>query len=297
MYSGEISSPKELQAMQADVEQLRRHQRTIENRELELMEVREPLDATLGDLEQQRAALGDRDRRVTRPRSAAAEAEIIAEMRPSAAARDELAGEHRRRLCEREYERCRAQAKGRRRGAPRRHHVPGLSPVDPGHRGGADQALGWPADRALRQLRRDPGSLMLDEVVVYFDGGARGNPGPAAIGAVVLDPSTHAADAPRRGERAHRRDHQQRRRVPGAHRRARGRRRDAGTRGAGARRLEARDRAARGAVEGEAGAPPAACARGRRSCSKDYEDVDLAHVRREQNTDADALVNAALDLP
>ena len=27
---------------------------------------------------------------------------------------------------------------------------------------------------------------MLDEVVVYFDGGARGNPGPAAIGAVVL---------------------------------------------------------------------------------------------------------------
>ena len=55
MYSGEISSPKELQAMQADVEQLRRHQRTIENRELELMEVREPLDATVGALEQQRA--------------------------------------------------------------------------------------------------------------------------------------------------------------------------------------------------------------------------------------------------
>ncbi len=57
MYSGEISSPKELQAMQADVEQLRRHQRTIENRELELMEVREPLDATVADLEQQRATL------------------------------------------------------------------------------------------------------------------------------------------------------------------------------------------------------------------------------------------------
>ena len=28
-----------------------------------------------------------------------------------------------------------------------------------------------------------------------------------------------------------------------------------------------------------------------------YDDVDLAHVRREFNTDADALVNAALDLP
>jgi ribonuclease HI len=31
---------------------------------------------------------------------------------------------------------------------------------------------------------------MLDEVIVYFDGGARGNPGPAAIGAVVFDPSS-----------------------------------------------------------------------------------------------------------
>ena len=32
MYSGEISSPRELQAMQADVEQLRRHQQTVEER-------------------------------------------------------------------------------------------------------------------------------------------------------------------------------------------------------------------------------------------------------------------------
>ena len=31
---------------------------------------------------------------------------------------------------------------------------------------------------------------MPDAVLIYFDGGARGNPGPAAIGAVVLDPST-----------------------------------------------------------------------------------------------------------
>jgi ribonuclease HI len=30
----------------------------------------------------------------------------------------------------------------------------------------------------------------VDEVTVFADGGARGNPGPAAIGAVVLDPST-----------------------------------------------------------------------------------------------------------
>ncbi len=33
------------------------------------------------------------------------------------------------------------------------------------------------------------------------------------------------------------------------------------------------------------------------SSSQDYEHVDLGHVRREFNRDADALVNAALDLP
>ncbi len=31
---------------------------------------------------------------------------------------------------------------------------------------------------------------MRDVVMVFCDGGARGNPGPAAIGAVILDPST-----------------------------------------------------------------------------------------------------------
>ncbi len=110
MYSGEISSPKELQAMQADVEQLRRHQRTIENRELELMEVREPLDATVGGLEQQRATLATE---IDGHAAAlgAAEAEIIAEMQVERSARDELAASIDPDL-EREYERCRSLAKG-----------------------------------------------------------------------------------------------------------------------------------------------------------------------------------------
>jgi ribonuclease HI len=34
------------------------------------------------------------------------------------------------------------------------------------------------------------GEAARDTIAVYFDGGSRGNPGPAAIGAVVLDPST-----------------------------------------------------------------------------------------------------------
>lgn len=57
MYSGEISSPRELQAMQADVEQLQRHQRDVENRELEVMEQREPLDAELVTLAEQQSAI------------------------------------------------------------------------------------------------------------------------------------------------------------------------------------------------------------------------------------------------
>jgi hypothetical protein len=110
MYSGEISSPKELQAMQADVEQLRKHQGTIENRELELMEVREPLDATVADLDQQRAVLGsDVDRYAAA--LGAAEAEIIAEMQAERATRDALAAGIDAALVK-EYDRCRTLAKG-----------------------------------------------------------------------------------------------------------------------------------------------------------------------------------------
>jgi len=110
MYSGEISSPKELQAMQADVEQLRKHQGTIEDREFELMEVREPLDAAVADLDQKRAALGaDLERYAAA--LGAAEAEIITEMQAERAMRDELAAGIDAALVQ-EYERCRTLAKG-----------------------------------------------------------------------------------------------------------------------------------------------------------------------------------------
>jgi predicted nucleic acid-binding Zn-ribbon protein len=110
MYSGEVSSPKELQAMQADVEQLRRHQRSIENRELELMELREPLDATVAQLEEQRATVAaDVERHTTA--LGAAEAEVIGEMQHERAARDQVAAGIDAALV-REYDRCRALAKG-----------------------------------------------------------------------------------------------------------------------------------------------------------------------------------------
>jgi uncharacterized protein len=57
LYSGEVSSPRELQALQADVGQLRRHQGEVEDRQLSAMEQREPLDATIGSLDADRASL------------------------------------------------------------------------------------------------------------------------------------------------------------------------------------------------------------------------------------------------
>ena len=138
---------------------------------------------------------------------------------------------------------------------------------------------------------------MLDEVVVYFDGGARGNPGPAAIGAVVLDPSSAPPAPPRGGERAHRRDHQQRRRVPRADRRAskpRPRPRRATVKVRGDSKLVIEQVAGRWKVKQPHLRPLFDRVR---ELLAGYEDVDLGHVRRELNRDADALVNAALDLP
>lgn len=110
MYSGAVSSPRELQAMQADVEQLRKHQRAIENRELELMEAREPLEATLGELDEASARIGEEVERL-RGELGHAEAVIIAEMQAERTTRDEIVAGIAAALVQ-EYDRCRAQAKG-----------------------------------------------------------------------------------------------------------------------------------------------------------------------------------------
>ena len=133
-----------------------------------------------------------------------------------------------------------------------------------------------------------------DEVVIYSDGGARGNPGPAAIGAVVLDPSTSpptrlatvsecigsatnnvaeyraliagleaAREFPSRVVRVRADSMLVIEQLKGKWR----------VKQDHLRRLHAR---ALGLLE-------------------DYQEVDLAHVPREENVEADALVNAALD--
>jgi predicted nucleic acid-binding Zn-ribbon protein len=57
MYSGTVSSPRELQAMQADIDQLRRQAAEREDEELEVLVRREELDAEVEALEAAQAAL------------------------------------------------------------------------------------------------------------------------------------------------------------------------------------------------------------------------------------------------
>jgi ribonuclease HI len=151
----------------------------------------------------------------------------------------------------------------------------------------------------VRQLRLHPDPLsdegnLRDEVVVYCDGGARGNPGPAAIGAVVLDPSTSpptvlATVSERIGSTTNN-VAEYRALIAGLE---------------AAHAFPSRAVRVRAdsmlVIEQLAGRWRVRQAHLRPLHSRalalleDYEEVDLAHVRREQNVDADALVNAALD--
>jgi predicted nucleic acid-binding Zn-ribbon protein len=96
--------------MQADVEQLQRHQRDVENRELEIMEQREPLDAELGELAAELEKVAG-ELAATRAALAAAEGEIGAEVAVERAARDEIAGGLDPALVA-DYERRRARSQG-----------------------------------------------------------------------------------------------------------------------------------------------------------------------------------------
>ena len=138
--------------------------------------------------------------------------------------------------------------------------------------------------------------MTVAEVLIFSDGGARGNPGPAAIGAVVLDPTT---DPPTRLATVSERIGVTTNNV------AEYRAVIAGLEAArpyGARVAHVRSdsmlviRQLEGAwrvkqahlrsLHDEA-----------RALLSDYEVVDLAHVTRDHNVDADLLVNAALDQP
>ena len=89
LYGGHVTSPKEAQALQADLESLKRRQGQLEDQVLELMEQIEPLDASLADSEATLAAVAT-ERAEVEAALAAGEAEIDAELASVAAARGDL---------------------------------------------------------------------------------------------------------------------------------------------------------------------------------------------------------------
>jgi ribonuclease HI len=134
----------------------------------------------------------------------------------------------------------------------------------------------------------------MDVVEVFADGGARGNPGPAAIGAVVLDPSTspptRLASVSETIGHATNNVAEYKAVIAGLE--------AAQPFGARLLRLRADSLLVIRQLESawkvkHAGLRPlhARAAELLRS----WAQVDLAHVPREQNVDADLLVNAALD--
>ncbi len=137
---------------------------------------------------------------------------------------------------------------------------------------------------------------MLDSVLIYFDGGSRGNPGPAAIGAVVVDPSTappqRLATVSECIGVTTNNVAEYRALIAGLEAASATPARRANVRGDS--KLVIEQLAGRWKVRQPHLKPLHAQAR---ALLDAYDDVDLAHVRREQNVEADALVNAALDLP
>jgi uncharacterized protein len=110
MYSGTVTSPRGLQAMQADVEMLRRRRSDLEDEELEVMEQREALDTELaaldGSIDASWTAVADLQARIT-----AAEQEISGEIEREEQERTILAKPIAESLL-RDYERRRAQNRG-----------------------------------------------------------------------------------------------------------------------------------------------------------------------------------------
>lgn len=133
-----------------------------------------------------------------------------------------------------------------------------------------------------------------NEIVVFCDGGARGNPGPAAIGAVVVDPATspptRLAVVSERIGIATNNVAEYKALIAGLET----------ARAFPARRVRVRADSmlvveqlrGRWRVKQPHLRPLHARAL---DLLAGYEEVDLAHVPRDENADADALVNAALD--
>jgi ribonuclease HI len=134
----------------------------------------------------------------------------------------------------------------------------------------------------------------VEEIVVFCDGGSRGNPGPAAIGAVVLDPSVappvELATVSERIGRTTNNVAEYRALIAGLQ--------AAAPFGARVMRVRADSMLMIKQLQGEYRIKQPhlqPLAREAMQLLREYEVVDLQHVPRAENTRADALVNLALD--
>ena len=90
LYSGAVSNPRELQALQDDVASIRRRIGQLEDQELEIMELSEPIDAQRAELGVERERLEAETERLTVDLTVA-EAEIAAELEAVRSERDKEA--------------------------------------------------------------------------------------------------------------------------------------------------------------------------------------------------------------
>ena len=138
--------------------------------------------------------------------------------------------------------------------------------------------------------------MPVESILIACDGGARGNPGPAAIGAVIYDTSTHP---PRLLHSLSERIGVATNNV--AEYQALVRSLEVAD-DIGARRVHVRAdsqlliRQLEGAYRVKSAGLRPLFDRARALLAR-YDDVVLEHVGREDNVEADLLVNAALDLP
>jgi predicted nucleic acid-binding Zn-ribbon protein len=110
LYSGSTTSPRELQAMQADLDMLKRQVSELEDQELEVMDRRETLDAALREFDASLASITAEQQRL-REAIAVAEGEIDAEIAVEEQERVDVAGGVSDGLL-RDYDKRRAQNKG-----------------------------------------------------------------------------------------------------------------------------------------------------------------------------------------
>jgi predicted nucleic acid-binding Zn-ribbon protein len=90
MFAGQVTAPRELQAMDEEVKHLARHISELEDREIEIMEALEPIDAELQMAETERVSLEEQAVQL-RDTIGISEASLDAELSTQVAVRDEVA--------------------------------------------------------------------------------------------------------------------------------------------------------------------------------------------------------------